>query len=315
MTTLSEDVLGEIVRAHRPALDAEPTFQPVPTGKFNTSYFVDADGEQMVLRIAPPRDAVFVFYERRMMRQEPEIHRLVREQTDAPVARIIAFDESHEIIPRDYLLMERLPGEPLTSRRGVDPDRALRQVGQHMAEVHDIVAEEYGYRGPHEVMEPQECWRDAFLMMWRRMINDVSMVGHYGEDEVRMLQKCGENHAEIFDYDGPARLLHMDIWHQNLLVDERGNLTGIVDWDRALWGDPEIEFAVLDYCGVSRPPFWEGYGAERDTSPRAQLRNAFYLLYELQKYIVIRQGRGNDPEAARAYKRQVMNFARDKIGF
>ena len=130
-----------------------------------------------------------------------------------------------------------------------------------------------------------------------------------------MLQKCGENHAEIFDYDGPARLLHMDIWHQNLLVDERGNLTGIVDWDRALWGDPEIEFAVLDYCGVSRPPFWEGYGAERDTSPRAQLRNAFYLLYELQKYIVIRQGRGNDPEAARAYKRQVMNFARDKIGF
>ena len=27
--------------------------------------------------------------------------------------------------------------------------------------------------------------------------------------------------------------------------------------------DPEIEFAVLDYCGVSTPAFWRGFGAER----------------------------------------------------
>jgi fructosamine-3-kinase len=105
-----------------------------------------------------------------------------------------------------------------------------------------------------------------------------------------------------------ASLLHMDIWHQNILVDENGRVTGIVDWDRALWGDPEIEFAVLDYCGISEPAFWEGYGQPRDESEAARIRQVFYLLYELQKYIVIRQGRGHDPASARNYKRQVMQI-------
>ena len=100
----------------------------------------------------------------------------------------------------------------------------------------------------------------------------------------------------------------MDIWHQNILVDNAGNVTGIVDWDRALWGDPEVEFAVLDYCGISEPAFWEGYDKSRDQSPEARVRQIFYLLYELQKYIVIRQGRHNDTARALQYKQQVFQI-------
>ena len=107
----------------------------------------------------------------------------------------------------------------------------------------------------------------------------------------------------------PAALLHMDIWHQNILVDKDGAVTGIVDWDRALWGDPEIEFAVLDYCSVSVPAFWEGYGRTRDESPEGLIRNRFYLLYELQKYILISLARRSDPGRADLYKRQVFNLA------
>ena len=70
----------------------------------------------------------------------------------------------------------------------------------------------------------------------------------------------------------------------------------------------EIEFAVLDYCGISQPAFWEGYGQRRDWSAEARVRNVFYFLYELQKYIVIRAGRNHDPASARSYKRQVMEI-------
>ncbi|WP_256973118.1 aminoglycoside phosphotransferase family protein [Nostoc sp. T09] len=71
-------------------------------------------------------------------------------------------------------------------------------------------------------------------------------------------------HKRSLDYTESPRLLHMDVWFQNILVDSAGNVTGLVDFDRALWGDPEIEFAVLDYCGISEPAFWRGYGRERD---------------------------------------------------
>jgi aminoglycoside phosphotransferase (APT) family kinase protein len=101
----------------------------------------------------------------------------------------------------------------------------------------------------------------------------------------------------------------MDVWSQNILVDEQGYMTGLVDFDRALWGDPEIEFAVLDYCGISEPAFWLGYGRDRDTSFSAQIRARFYLLYEVQKYIPIRIWRRNAPAQALEYKRTAFGLA------
>jgi len=90
----------------------------------------------------------------------------------------------------------------------------------------------------------------------------------------------------------------MDVWSQNILVDSAGNVTGLVDFDRALWGDPELEFAVLDYCSMSEPAFWQGYGSERQQSLSARIRQKFYLLYEMQKYMPIAVWRRRDEQRA-----------------
>ena len=314
MGKIDNETLRAMILAHRPGLGTEISFQPIRTGKFNDSWFVSAPEEELVLRVAPPSESVFCFYERDMMRQEPGIHRLLRKQTSVPVARIEGFDDSREVIDRDYLLMERLPGRPLTDAAGVDGERVLRQVGDYLRQAHEITADRYGYLGEHRPMEPQECWADAFRIMWNRLIDDVMEVGHYNETESRELRDALEDKIELFVREVPARLLHMDVWAQNILVDDRSRVTGLVDWDRALWGDPEIEFAVLDYCGISEPPFWEGYGRSRDESRPARVRRVFYLLYELQKYIVIRQGRNHDPTGALRYKRQVLDIARNQLG-
>ncbi len=306
--SFSPETLTELVRRHLPELPAPPSFAPIRTGKFNTSFWVRAGGAEYVLRIAPPRDAVFLFYEREMMRQEPAIHALVRARTSVPVARILAFDDSRSLIDRHYLLMERLAGQPLTEVGRINTNHVLRQVGRCLAEVHGLHEDRYGYLGAHHPMEPQRRWVDAFLIMWNKLIDDIVGVGYYDEQESARMRRLLDDRIKLFDRPVPASLLHMDIWHQNLLVDEAGRLSGIVDWDRALWGDPEIEFAVLDYCGISQPAFWEGYGQRRDWSAEARVRNVFYFLYELQKYIVIRAGRNHDPASARSYKRQVMEI-------
>jgi fructosamine-3-kinase len=223
-----------------------------------------------------------------------------------PVARILAFDDSHELIDRDFLVMERLLGQPLTQMRNVNYSFVLRQVGGYLAQVHRLTEDRYGYLGAHMPMKSQNTWVEAFEVMWNKMIDDIAAVGYYDADESRLMRSLLDQYIALFDRPVSASLLHMDIWHQNILVDEAGNVTGIVDWDRALWGDPEIEFAVLDYCGISEPAFWEGYGQQRDVSDPARIRQVFYLLYELQKYIVIRQGRGHDPVGARRYKQQVI---------
>jgi aminoglycoside phosphotransferase (APT) family kinase protein len=308
-----EHVLTLLIARH---LDADPgrlILRRSPAGKFNETYFVEGGPVPLVLRVAPPDDrSRMLFYEHRMMRQEPRLHALIRERTDMPVPAVLTHDFSHAGLDRDYLLMERLPGTPISRLGGLTPDvldELLRQVGRCLREVHRITGDCYGYVGDHRPMEPQPDWPSAFHVMWHTLLDDIERCAGYTPDEATRMRRLLDRNAEVFDRPVPASLLHMDVWAENILADDSGRLTGLIDWDRALWGDPEIEFAVLDYCGISEAPFWEGYGAVRDRSPEAETRRIFYLLYEVQKYIVIRRARGNDPVRADGYRRQCLRLA------
>lgn len=304
-----------IIEAVSVALDGEmrvddSDMSPIRTGKFNESYYLDAPESSLVVRIAPPDGTGMIFYERRMMAQEPGIHKIVREKTDAPVPEILVYDDTRRVIPRDFLVMERLPGNPLTEAflPGSMMDRVFRRVGECLAQTHRITADKYGYLGEHHPMEPADNWGEAFEVMWNKLIDDIIDCDGYTVDEADSMRRLHGRYAGIFDRDIPASLLHMDVWHQNILVDEYGNVTGLIDWDRALWGDPEIEFAVLDYCGVSTPAFWEGYGRRRDESTEAKIRQALYLLYEIQKYIVIERARRSNESAADRYRSYALSL-------
>ncbi len=305
--------LTALVREHFEADTSHIAFEPVRTGHFNTTYFVSGLSRPLVLRIAPPDGTKLLFYERGMMAQEQGIHNLVRERTSAPVPEIIAYDTTCRHIDRHYLLMERLPGGPL-SEFGPSPsqfDRALEQTGRYLREIHQITAARFGYLGEHHCMEPRDDWASAFRVMWGKLIDDVVEAGYYDSHEERFARELLDRHSRHFDRPVTSRLLHMDIWSQNVLVDADANVTGIVDFDRAVWGDKEIEFAILDYCGFSEPAFWRGYGQERDVSEPARIRRLFYLAYEVQKYIPIYHYRNRDPQAALRYKRSSLELLRE----
>ncbi len=303
----------QIRAALAPHLKGDISFTPIKSGKFNTSYFVDAGAARHVLRIAPPADAGFIFYEAGMMAQEPELHRTIIEKTSVPAAAIIAYDTSHEAIDRDLILMERLPGSP-QSEAVLSPARTARlleQLGAALRQLHDLhdPGGLYGYLGEHNCMEPQSDWGSAFEIMWCKLIDDIEACDGYSPEEALAMRRLLESNRGHFDHGPSSSLLHMDVWAQNILTDGEGNLTGLVDFDRALWGDPEIEFAVLDYCGVSQPAFWEGYGRDRPDSPSAGVRHMLYYLYELQKYIVIERLRRKDMAAAESYRRAALQTA------
>jgi len=314
-SSLQFDVIAALVRAHLGQSPEREAVRPIATGKFNESYEIALDTGPVVLRVAPPDSTVFCFYERRMMRQEPQIHAMLSARTGVPVPEILAADFSRNLLDRDFLIMRRLIGMPLTECRGMAVSEyaaVLRQIGSYLREVHALQGTQYGYLGEHRPMRPAATWPEAFGRMWDLLVADIVAVDGYTEEEASFVRTLyAEAGAQFQDSGRAACFLHMDIWHQNILVDERGKVSGILDWDRALWGDPEIEFAVLEYCGISKRPFWQGYGAERPRDAAAQVRGLFFLLYEIQKYIVIRKGRNGRPEEAARYKRQALQLARN----
>lgn len=310
--------LAKLVRGQLGAGAGSIELRPIATGKHNSSYWVETGQGRMVLRLAPSDDTGFLFYERRMMRQEPALHALIRARTRIPLAEVVVYDFNRTQIDRDYMLLRALPGSPLSDFHGLPvaaTNTALGQVGHYLRQLHALTApaclgvDAYGYLGEHHPIQPQPTWLAAFRAMWHALLDDVVACGAYSSEEALALRALFDAHQTAFQHQVESRLLHMDVWGQNILIDPVGNVTGLVDFDRALWGDPEIEFAVLDYCGISEPAFWEGYGSRRDDSTHAQIRRLFYLLYEIQKYMPIAIWRRADPAGAARYKQDSLALA------
>jgi aminoglycoside phosphotransferase (APT) family kinase protein len=308
---LPPDRLRALLDRHWPLPADETRVERVPTGRHNTSLFLTHPDRRGILRIAPADDAGFLFYEVRMMAQEPSIHQLVGEETGIPVPAVWAHDDTREILPRDLLILERLPGEPLAPPGEGDAgafDGILRQLGRLIRDLHAVTGPQFGYLGDHHPMEPERHWFSAFETMWGHLLYDIEACGGYAAAETARLRELLYRHRQAFPNLRRASLLHMDLWWENILVAD-SRITGLLDWDRALWGDPEIEFAVLDYCGMSGPAFWEGYGTARADDRPAAIRRKFYVLYELQKYIVIERRRRKDAAKADLYKRAALRLA------
>ncbi|MBS3734790.1 MAG: aminoglycoside phosphotransferase family protein [Phycisphaerae bacterium] len=305
------------------------TVRPFGAGKFSDVFAVDGDDGHYVLRVAPPDTVRQLFYERRMMRQEPALHARLRTETSVPVPDITFHDFSRVRIDRDWLIMPRLPGVPL-SRAALHTaarHRALEQWGRYVAQIHALTdpAGRFGYLGEHDCMIPQPSWAEAFAVMVARELDDIVDCGVFERSEADAAVRLLRDNLAAFDHGTSSRLLHGDLWVTNLLVDPDGQtgqppgtVAGMLDFDRACWGDVEWDLAIAEYCGVTSPPFWRGYQAEcrqlgledcaearaRIGTDAGQLRRMFYLLYEHAKYIVIRvSSRHDDPAAAQRYAR------------
>ena len=286
---------------------------PIPAGHFNASFEITPGGRPAVVRVAPPQDDSLLYYERGMMEVEAAMHPIVRRRTGVPVAEILAYDPSGKVFPRPFIIMEKLPGRLLGDgwpRLSSGQRRSfLVLLGRMVREFHSIEGELFGYAWPNGAMAGAERWPDAFAEMAERILADNVRGGAYTPGEAEALgERIRRNLGALDDPPAPV-FCHMDLWHQNILVDKTGRITGILDLDRAVWGTPEVEFAVLDTYGLTTPEFFKGYGTERPSGAEVDVRRILYTIVELVKYPFIRLVRNGRPSAAADHKRQVSALA------
>jgi len=290
-------------------------YRKIASGLFNTSYDIKLkSGISIILRIAPPEDYPQLYYEKGMMVDEPATHNLVLSRTSVPAPRIYLYDGSRMILPRDYIIMEKKEGLPLdeiwSSLSEKRKAEVLRQLGRYTAELHSIRGRLFGYTRTLAVMEPQDSWRRAFVIMLDKILADCRRVGGFSEKEANILMATFLQNEKYLEKEISPSFLHLDIWQQNILVDARGRITGILDFDRAAWGDPELEFAVLDICGLSQRPFFEGYGAFRPGDEPAIRRNALYIIFEFLKYVFTNRTRRASEATADYFKREIFRLVK-----
>jgi len=236
-----------------------------------------SDGKKVVLKAAPLPDVKLMRYEKDLMRAEVEVMRRIAELGTVPVPGIYEYDVSRSLVPVEYFVMEFLEGTPYAKlRNGMPPDekeKVEREVGHYNRLINELKGERFGLYADEASQE--ESWRTAFGRMMENVLLD-------GEDEGVELPAAYEEIRRQIDKAMPAldevsepRLAHWDLWDGNVFVKD-GRVTGIIDFERAMWADPLIEHYFSHFNGSQA--FYEGYGRGALSSGES-LRRSLYDLY------------------------------------
>jgi aminoglycoside phosphotransferase (APT) family kinase protein len=213
------------------------------------------------LKIAPVRDAEVLAYEKNIMATEVASMRLVRENPAIPVPQIYYYDISGDLCDSDYFFMEKLTGDNYEHVKESLPAEMQahldRQIGAIIREVNGFTGTYFGYDGNSELRA--DTWREAFIKIVDSVLEDGRRKNAdfgYTIDEIR---EAVLNHAPSLEAVTTPQLVHWDAWDPNFFVKD-GKVTGIIDFERALWADPlmEAQFRALAFDGVSES--MRGYG-------------------------------------------------------
>jgi aminoglycoside phosphotransferase (APT) family kinase protein len=250
-------------------------------GYFSSAYGIEfVDGRKVVLKVAPPDDVPLLRYELDLLGAEVAVMERLRRDTDVPVPRVLLHDPSREIIPAPYFVMEFVEGTPLHrvrdrlppgDRRAVD-----RRIGEIVREINGITGPDFGYVAARQ---PRfATWPKAFDRMLRDVLADGEDAGvSLGVPYPEILALC-RHRAPALAEVREARLVHWDVWAGNVFVDpDRLEVTGLIDCERSLWGDPLLEFNFREYDPDGG--FAEGYGRAMLTTEAEQARRALYDVY------------------------------------
>jgi aminoglycoside phosphotransferase (APT) family kinase protein len=267
-----ERIEGALARAGAPAALQE--IQELAGGTFNTVLRLGlADGTRLVLKAAPPAGATLMRYEHGLLPAEALYYRLAAGL--APVPEVVHAEP-------DLLIMTELPGATLAERAPSPEIRArLRhELGGHLAALHGMTGTGFGY--PANALHP--TWPDAFTAMVDALLADAA--AHdlpLPRPAAQIRERISE--AGLEAVTTPA-LVHFDLWDGNILVSD-DRVTGLIDAERAFWGDPVADFASLALFGeiADDGDFLAGYRAAGGTFGAAEARRL--RAYQTYLYLIM----------------------------
>jgi aminoglycoside phosphotransferase (APT) family kinase protein len=168
------------------------------------------------------------------VRCEVEVQRAVSVQ-NYPTPRILAFDESKRLCGRQFLVMQRLPGNALMGDIGVGT--IIRRGPRLLTELANTTAEMQAALHALDPAPLLEALDGTIITVerWFNILRDQIDGGAEGfADGLRWL--IDNRPADR----APAVICHGDLWPGNILVVGR-QLTGVLDWTVATVAEPAFD--------------------------------------------------------------------------
>ncbi|WP_103341990.1 phosphotransferase family protein [Amycolatopsis sp. CA-126428] len=217
------------------------------------------DGRRLVLKIAPA--APGLTYEHDLLATEAEYYRRV----PGPVPSVVGAGPG-------FLLMTEVPGVPWSQVAGTGP-HLRTELGAIVAGLHEVTGDGFGY--PQDPLHP--TWPAAFAAMVDAVLADAVRYGVRLPRPAAEIAHLVRRHEPLLELVTTPVLVHFDLWKGNILLDG-DRVSGIIDAERAFWGDPVAEFVSLTLFHDLDAPLLAGYGTTSFDAP-ARRRLTVYRVY------------------------------------
>jgi len=197
-----------------------------------------------------------------------------------PCAAPLFVEASGGRFPFSALGLEYIPGEVLTHAEISDADR-LRlelELAEVLSTLHSHTSEGFGYTDE----EPKPRWIDVFRPRFAEVLRSC---GDRNPETTTTVCKLAVARMDdlLGRRDGPARLIHGDMWAGNIIVRPGAErvLAAIVDASYAGWADPEYELAYMEGFGTVGALFLREYARVHPIDDGYELRRTLYNLYTM----------------------------------
>lgn len=256
-------------------------FEECDEGWFNAVHRLELnDGTRWILKIAPPPTVRVLRYEHNLITSEVQALRLVGERTDLPVPTVLAWDQSCQILPSPWFIMEHCPGQLLSSLRPtLDPEEQEsidEQLVRHLASMNSITSQIFGR--PDPTAPHDSSWSAAFARLIDDLLADASEADVELPVPTTTIANLIASETAALDVVTKGHLVHWDLWDPNVFIDP-GTLqvVGLVDFERVLWADPLMEAQFTGKRVNDR--MLDAYGERLLDQPGAVVRRRLYDLY------------------------------------
>jgi aminoglycoside phosphotransferase (APT) family kinase protein len=240
----------------------EDAVSELKEGWFNAAYNVRlSGGREVILKIAPPQNAEVMAYEKNIMTTEVASMRLVAQNPAIPVPEIYCFDTARDLCDSDYFFMEKLAGNNLGHvKESFSPEiqaQIDQSIGQIIREINSFTGTYFGYDGNSALRGG--TWKEAFIKIMDSVLEDGQKKNAEYGFSINDIRNAILKHVSSLETVTLPQLVHWDAWDLNFFAKD-GQVTGILDFERALWGDPlmEAQFRALAFGGISES--MKGYG-------------------------------------------------------
>lgn len=214
-------------------------------------------------------DLVFRFNAR-----DPSLPKFEREKiifnrlsdSEIPVPKVVAFDNSKKLIEYEVLICERLKGQSIEqnwSSLESDLKQSLAsQAGKMMSQLHKEKFDFYGEIANSGPFPKTKSWKSYLEFKLGYHLDGASELGIFSSEVTEKFKLVFNAYASIFDKVSEPRLVHVDFHLGNLLY-SGSSISGVLDFEWALAGDPLYDFGQWTNADENWPgsqrPFFEGY--------------------------------------------------------